>query len=157
MSVTIITNHYSKALNWFTGYQNQRSSFWTARTSLHYSGTQHPGQYTATYVNTYRRVTQSHPPKHCSDLQPRPIPSLTAPHWDKREAWQHWYWQHAQRSTKSCKPNEAAQSLQLSVQRMKKEKQGWPSKSVLTVIFYAWGTMLEFSLEEIYIILFKTQ
>ncbi len=102
----------------------------------HYSSTHHPRDNMQPHKSTQIAEVQKlyrareHPPKHCSDLQPRLIPQLTAPHWDKRKAWQYWQWQHAIRSSKSCKPTEAAQSLWLSVKRMKEQKQQGPSNSV---------------------------
>lgn len=60
------------------------------------SGTHHPQDNIQPHMSTQvakvqelYRAKEEHPPKHCSDLQPRLIPQLTTPHGDRREAWQH--------------------------------------------------------------------
>ena len=51
---------------------------------VHYSGTHHPRDNMQPHMSTQVAEVQDlyrareHPPKHCNDLQPRPIPRLTA-------------------------------------------------------------------------------
>lgn len=59
-------------------------------------------------------------------VQPLLMTKLTAPHWDKQDAWRHR--KHAAWLTKSCRPNKAEPGLHLSIKSMEREKQEQPSR-----------------------------